>query len=164
MSRDWTPRELHLADEEIFALRGHHLYEGTFSWIQPDGTKIPWEHKDRQYKKYHPTMAFLGEGIAYRLIDDECVPPEIVRDIEDILKVLVDSDKGGNLAVPVETEKYPKKLVDMVVTWYEGLSTGNICYDHHRNNEQFIEDILKYMKDKISEYKQDEHDDMEELK
>ncbi len=148
MSRDWTPQELHRADVVIFGKEGHHLYESTFEWVSADGTRTPYIHKDYQYRDMFPSLSFLGEGIAYSLIETLRMDRRFVQEIEDTLTSIREQDIPEKR---VSERDFKDEPASIVYEWYRGLSTGSVCYDRSYNNEAFKEKISGYYNKRVAD-------------
>lgn len=147
MSRDWTPQELHRADVITFRKRGTHLYESTFVWVDSDGTKRPFVHKDYQYKDMFPSLSFLGEGIAYTLIETYHTDRNFIKEIEDILTKIREEDVPDGT---IHEDEYGSDIGKTVYEWYRGLSLGSIQYDSRYNNEAFIEKAVGIFRETLA--------------
>ena len=133
MSRDFTPRELFLADK-LCEAGGQSLREMRITMTTPEGKDVPMFEEQKALQERFPNLGFLFERLP-DLYKSSHFPKSaidaFVGEVEKNLTTYIQFDciTGGKMLADI-----PETLVE----WFHGhLDPG--FYYHERNDELFLE-------------------------
>ena len=143
MSRDWTPRQLHMVDIRA------HLSKNVITINYGEGER-PYIDPNCETAKKYPNMYFLcGEILKVLLEKKSEAFVERVEDGLTTIMALFDSDllrDGRALSEPVDNAILQQlrdiELLRLICMWYDGKLDEGFYYNTY-NNELFLDGLME---------------------
>lgn len=136
MSRDWTPKELILAEAEIEKKDGTRIRDIHFRIDGMQEKEWKEEEKRNEAAKKYPNLSFLWQNHLLQILEKHEGNTRL-QDIEDTVRELADADRKDGPDVTVKPE------LDFVKLWYEGKLRPGYYMDE--NDDAFCERVEKYV-------------------
>lgn len=156
MSKNWTPREQHFFDEQLYMEQHHHMYEQMITFKTSDGKEYKLFGNETLWKRF-PNFAFYCYNTLNQVKDEKVL--EVFDELEKGLSEILKKDNFKDKVFTVEGDDIPQFVVD----WYNGKLDPDFYYSE-KNHQMLLEKVesIAYPERNIKEhnfYDEMEHDE-----